>query len=466
LFLALFILVKVTSPGPFLFRQKRRGFKGEPFEILKIRTMSLGSEKRTALGVQNTDPSISPVGRTLRALKLDELPQLWNIVIGEMELVGPRPVPMALEDELTRNIPGFEQRHRVKPGLTNVAQVSVMDNELGGHLIRDWTLRLEAERHYIDNKSFAYDVILVFMTGLYILRKFSRRASDEAVEQGMLPATEVIGVPISNLDYQGVVNQVAYWLQSEAPHRYVGVCPVHNIIEAWQDPEHRKILVEADLNTADGVPIVWSQRLLGHRRATRVYGPTLMLHTLRRAEQEGWRVALYGGHPKRMPFLQEKLLERFPRLIVVFAESPPFRPLTEEEDQEVVGRMNAARPDLIWVGLGCPKQERWMAEHSSRIRGVMFGVGAAFDFHCGMLRQAPSWTQRMGLEWAFRLACEPRRLFKRYATTNPLFVLLLTKQWLGKVFLRRKAQRVLNRRNPALPLPEAALKGRSCASRS
>lgn len=250
--------------------------------------------------------------------------------------------------------------------------------------------------------------------------------------------TLVLGVPIANLDYLGVIDQVERWIRA-GESRYIGVCPVHSIIEARR-PEHRRVLHGAGLNTADGVPVVWAQRLLGHPAATRVYGPTLMLQTLERAAQRNWRVAFYGGHPDRLPLLIERLKMKFPGLQVVEAISPPFQPLTPEEDQAMVDRLNAARPDIIWVGLGCPKQERWMADHSPLVRGVMIGVGAAFDFHAGKLPQAPPVLQRFGLEWAFRLWKEPRRLFRRYATTNPKYVVLLAGQVASRYLLRRQYQ--------------------------
>ncbi|MEM7309601.1 MAG: WecB/TagA/CpsF family glycosyltransferase [Planctomycetota bacterium] len=443
LLLVMYLSVRLTSRGPFLFRQKRRGFRGEPFEILKVRTMTLGAEQSTALGVQQTNPAITAVGRVYRALKLDELPQLWNIVRGDMELVGPRPIPMPLEDELMRHIPDFARRQVVKPGLTNIGQICVVDNELDEDLVRDWSLRAEGERHYVLNKSFAYDVVMVFMTVLYVARKALRRSKAVAIEGATpsgLPATSVLGVPIANLTYDDVIEVMEGWIDAGTPSRYVCICPVHSVVEAKRRSDHRQSLLEADINTADGMPVVWAQRLLGHVHASRVYGPTLMEKSLARAEQEGWRIAFYGGHSDRLEILLNKLGARFPNLNVVYAESPPFRALTDEESDGVIARLREARPDVVWVGLGCPKQEAWMASHRERIPGVMLGVGAAFDFHAGVVRQAPAFLQRHGLEWAFRLWCEPRRLFKRYATTNPMYVGLMSIQLLGRYVMRRSFQ--------------------------
>ena len=172
-FLLMYVLVKATSPGPFLFEQRRRGYRGVPIMVLKVRTMEVGAEQRTQLGTSRRSSRITSVGRLLRELKLDELPQLWNVARGDMELVGPRPIPNALDDEIRKHIPDFAMRYQVKPGLTNVSQVAVLDNKLGEKLVDDWQLRFEGEIHYIKNKSFVYDVVVLAMTVLYVLRKLA-----------------------------------------------------------------------------------------------------------------------------------------------------------------------------------------------------------------------------------------------------------------------------------------------------
>jgi len=167
----LFLLVKLDSPGPFLFRQKRMGYRGKPFEIYKIRTMAVGSEKITALGTKNNGAYVTRIGRILRKTKIDEIPQLWNVVRGEMAFVGPRPIPIALYEELVRTLPGFEQRNSVPPGLTNLSQISLADNQLGDELLSDWQRRFEGELHGIRNKCVWYDTIILGMTALFLLRR-------------------------------------------------------------------------------------------------------------------------------------------------------------------------------------------------------------------------------------------------------------------------------------------------------
>jgi len=247
--------------------------------------------------------------------------------------------------------------------------------------------------------------------------------------------SRLLNIPIANLNYHGFVNQITYWA-NKREHRFIGVCNVHSITSAAWTPQLKEALLKADLNTADGIPLVWAQKLLGHRKASRVYGPTLMLHTLERAEKNNLRVAFYGGHPERLPILLENLRKRFPKLNIVEAISPPFRPLTHKEDQEFTQRLIDSQAQIIWVGIGCPKQETWMLEHSPKIQGVMIGVGAAFDFHAGAIKQSPAYLQKIGLEWAYRLYCEPRRLFLRYLTTNPIFLLRMAVQLTSKFFLK------------------------------
>jgi lipopolysaccharide/colanic/teichoic acid biosynthesis glycosyltransferase len=174
LFAVLYVAVRATSQGPFLFRQERPGREGRPFTIYKIRTMTVGSESRTALGVTQTSPSITRVGRLLRELKLDELPQLWNVLRGEMAIVGPRPLPVALSKHLSERIPGFRDRQRVRPGLSLVSQVCLHDNEVGEGLVADWTRRATGERHYLRHRSVAYDALVIALTVLFVGRRLHR----------------------------------------------------------------------------------------------------------------------------------------------------------------------------------------------------------------------------------------------------------------------------------------------------
>lgn len=181
---------------------------------------------------------------------------------------------------------------------------------------------------------------------------------------------------------------------------------------------------QADLVTPDGMPLVWMVRWWGHPIKDRVYGPTLMLGVLEAAARKGIPVGFYGGAPKVLDSLVKNLQSRFQDLDVVFSCSPPFRSPTLEEDLASVQDINDSGARILFVGLGCPKQERWMAAHRNKVQAVMIGVGAAFDFHAGKVRQAPQWLQKSGLEWLFRLLVEPGRLWQRYLKHNPRFIAL------------------------------------------
>ena len=240
----------------------------------------------------------------------------------------------------------------------------------------------------------------------------------------------VLGMRVDGTSYTGAAAQVVQWAQ-EAVGRYVCVANVHMTMEAYDAPDFRQLVNDAALVTPDGMPLVWTLRALGLKGQTRVYGPTLLLHVCEQAAQAGVPVGLYGGTEASLASMQQFLAVRYPALEVAYAFAPPFRQLSPEEDAQVVADINASGARLLFVGLGCPKQERWMAAHQDRLPLVQLGVGAAFDFHSGRVRQAPGWLQRMGLEWLFRLIMEPRRLWRRYFRHNPRFVGLVFLQLLG-----------------------------------
>jgi N-acetylglucosaminyldiphosphoundecaprenol N-acetyl-beta-D-mannosaminyltransferase len=203
----------------------------------------------------------------------------------------------------------------------------------------------------------------------------------------------------------------------------------HSVVEASKDESLRQALNQSDFVMADGMPLVWAGKLQ-RKRVTRVCGPDMMPALVDRGREVSARHYFYGGAEGVPERLAASLEERFPGIEVVGAESPPFRPLTPGEDAAAVERINAARPDYVWVGLGAPKQDLWVAEHRERLdAAVLLAVGAAFDFHTGDLRRAPRWMQRTGLEWSFRLAMEPRRLLKRYSAINSRFAAIVAGQW-------------------------------------
>ena len=241
----------------------------------------------------------------------------------------------------------------------------------------------------------------------------------------------ILGVGVSAINMAQALNVIEGWIAQRQPH-YVCVTGVHGIVVSQGNNSLQRVHNAAGLVTPDGMPLVWLARLHGLEHVERVYGPDLMLALCHRSISKGYRHFLYGGAEGVPDRLANRLKRRYPGLRIVGSYSPPFRPLTDEEDKQTVQAINEANPDVVWIGLSTPKQERWMAEHIGRLTApVLVGVGAAFDFHSGLKRQAPRWMQRSGLEWLFRLANEPRRLWRRYLVNNPLFTLLVLQQALN-----------------------------------
>jgi len=242
-----------------------------------------------------------------------------------------------------------------------------------------------------------------------------------------VPRYNVLGVGVSALAFNQARDLVLGCRGTRA-QGYVCLCTVHGIGEARTDPSFRRLLNRSWLTTPDGMPLVW----LGPAGVERVYGPDLLLAVCEAGLPLGLRHYFYGGKPGVAPLLAERLTARFPGLQVAGTFTPPFRPLESAEFAAFRGDVARTRPDVLWVGLGTPKQERFMADHwESLDAGLLIGVGAAFDFHSGRVRQAPRWMQRSGCEWLFRLCTEPRRLGPRYLKTNPLFVLRAAAQRFG-----------------------------------
>lgn len=244
------------------------------------------------------------------------------------------------------------------------------------------------------------------------------------------PTAEVLGVPLALADYEATMD----WMDAmvAAPAKgYVTAAAVHLVMVAQEDAETRDAVLDATLAVPDGVPLVWALRGLGHAQASRVYGPELMARYCARSARSGTRMFLYGGRNQgALVQLALELRRQHPGLKIVGGYSPPFRPLTLEEENWLAGEINRSTADVVWVGTGQPKQEKWMRHMRDTLDApLLVGVGAAFDFHAGLVPQAPNWMQRLGLEWTFRLVQEPRRLWRRYARYNPRFVLGFARQY-------------------------------------
>lgn len=208
---------------------------------------------------------------------------------------------------------------------------------------------------------------------------------------------------------------------------------VHMTMEAYDDASYRAVVNSADLVVPDGMPLVWMQRRLGHPEAARVRANDLMMAALSWAAENGFSVGFYGSSDAVLKAITTRAARDFPRLSIVYAYSPPYRPVTVDEDREIVQRINSSDPDILFVGLGCPKQEIWMSNHRPELSSVLLGVGASFDFYAGTVPESPEWLGRLGLEWMYRLVKEPRRLWRRYLSTNPRFIFLaLLQLWKGR----------------------------------
>jgi N-acetylglucosaminyldiphosphoundecaprenol N-acetyl-beta-D-mannosaminyltransferase len=237
-----------------------------------------------------------------------------------------------------------------------------------------------------------------------------------------IPRVEILGVGVSTVDMESAISEIQRWI-TEGERHYVCVTGVHGIMESQRDPELKQIHNQSGLTTPDGMSTVWAAHYVGARDTTRVYGPELMPEVCRRGAALGWRMYLYGGAPGVPEELEARLVELAPGLQVVGTYSPPFGELSPEEDAEIVERINRAEPDIVWVGLSTPKQERWMSGHRDALNApALIGVGAAFDFLTDRVKQAPPWIRGHGLEWAYRVVQEPRRLFRRYFDAIPRYV--------------------------------------------
>lgn len=239
----------------------------------------------------------------------------------------------------------------------------------------------------------------------------------------------VIDAPIDQVTWEDAVQRLSSWGENHES-RVVCICNAHSVVTAKQDPEFNQVLKHADMSTPDGAPVAWMIKKVTGQPQDRINGPDLMLKYCAHAEKIGQSIYLYGGKESTLDILVDVLQTKYPNLKISGYLSPPFRELTSEEKDKIVHDINKSGAHTVWVGLGCPKQEKWMLEHKGKINAPMIGVGAAFDYHAGTIKRAPKWMQNSGLEWFHRLCSEPKRLWKRYLVTNTLFVLYAFKQLL------------------------------------
>jgi len=240
----------------------------------------------------------------------------------------------------------------------------------------------------------------------------------------------ILGMRVDRTSYEDTTTRIIARAVS-GDYCYVCVANVHMIMEAYDSEDFKNIINNSVIVTPDGMPLVLMLRFFGIKSQQRVYGPTLMKHICEASAQGGIPIGFYGGTPETIKALVNNLADQIPNLNTSYAYSPPFRPLTLEEDEALVKKINSSGTQILFVGLGCPKQEQWMFAHRDRIQAVMIGVGAGFDFLAGTKKQAPIWMMRIGFEWIFRLFTEPKRLWRRYLYNNPRFLGLIVMQLLN-----------------------------------
>lgn len=268
--------------------------------------------------------------------------------------------------------------------------------------------------------------------------ELARQASPQASLLAS-PQDLILGTPVNALTLDGLLETVDRWVQNRERH-YVCTLDVHALIEGLRAPDVQEIYRRASLVTPDGMPLVWLLRRAGHRQADRVCGPDLMPALFERSRAAGYRHYLYGSTAHTLDLLTARLSTRFPSAKIVGSYAPPFRELRADEHEAIATRINDAAPDIVWVGLGAPKQDRWMGAYRPRLQApVLIGVGGAFDMLAGKVRRAPRIIQRSGCEWAFRMVQEPRRLCRRYVESNARFAFLLLQETLRPVHGRRPA---------------------------
>jgi len=245
-----------------------------------------------------------------------------------------------------------------------------------------------------------------------------------------------VSFPVIN--YDGAIKIFQQWIDERKPSQQVCIVNVHTLVSAMRNPAFRSIMQQAGMNTMDGQPLKWYANTVCQADVNeRVCGPELMLRCLDQGVERGWQHYFLGGRPEVLESLESRVLQRFPGVQIAGSYSPPFRSVTDGEETEMIAHINASKANILWVGLGAPRQEQWIHRNLHRLTvPVCVGVGAAFDFHAGSITRAPSWMQSAGLEWLYRVIADPR-LFRRYLDTNPPFLWMLIRDWVRVHVLRR-----------------------------
>lgn len=252
---------------------------------------------------------------------------------------------------------------------------------------------------------------------------------------------EILNIPIDVISWDEIISCISLWAK-ERSTRIICICNVHSVITAQNNTEFRASILNSDIATPDGAPLAWVIRKYGHKNQNRINGPDLMWRYCEHIQNKEESIFIYGSSKDSLSLLIKNLLYSFPNIKIAGSFSPPYRQLTTEEDQVITNKINESGASVVWVGLGCPKQEIWMSSHYNKIHAVMIGVGAAFDYHAGTIKRAPIWMQRYGMEWFFRMISEPKRLMRRYIVTNSLFIVGISLQLFKHKVLKYKKSKI------------------------
>lgn len=412
-------IIKIQSPGPVFFSQERVGINGRRFKIYKFRSMYADAEERKKeLMEQNemqglmfkmkNDPRVTPIGRWIRRTSLDEFPQFLNVLRGDMSLVGTRPPTI---DEYSQYENYHLKRLSIRPGITGLWQVS------GRNEVRNFEDVVKLDFQYIDQWSLLLDIKIILQT---VGVMFGRNAkwSDSCC---------ILGVNISVMNMPETVQYITQNIK-ELSGKYICVSNVHTTIMSYENPEYLAIQNGAALTLPDGKPLSVEAKKRGCQTIGRVTGPDLMGEIFKISVWNGYKHYFYGSSEETLDKLKTELLRRYPGIEIAGMVSPPYRELTPEEDAAEIRKMQEAQADFVWIGLGAPKQENYMAAHKGLVPGVMIGVGAGFDYYAGNIARAPMWMQKCSLEWLYRLLQDPKKLFKRYLNTNGKFLILVRRE--------------------------------------
>jgi exopolysaccharide biosynthesis WecB/TagA/CpsF family protein len=419
------LLIRLDSKGSIFFIQRRVGKGGRIFSCLKFRTMMVNPEANK-LQAQHDDYRITRLGKFLRFTNLDEFPQFLNVLAGDMSVVGPRPHMITDCNQFSQVVSGYKFRNMVKPGITGLSQVKGYRGPANdfGTIFR----RFEFDAFYVRNAGFGLDFRIIRQTAgqfaYSVLRRRMPIPAPSISEVADDVKFQLFTANYSITDY----NRASETIINAARQRKsfgMSALAVHGLIETVKDKSLRAMVNSLDMVVPDGQPIRWA--LNSFYKAgleDRVTGPILTKYVLAKASEEKLSVYLYGSTPQTLEKFTAFIHINYPGVKISGIHPDRFREATPEEDLADISKINDSGANIVLVGRGCPRQEKWVAGHLGKINAAMMAVGAAFDFHAGNISQAPLWMQQAGLEWFYRLVQEPGKLWKRYLTTNPHFIIL------------------------------------------